>query len=243
MYLTIDAGNTRTKAVVYDAAGLLVDSIISAVNELAPIKDLVHRNTIEHVIVSTTGIRSWNLSDLDIKGSQIELSHEVPLPIRIVYSTPESLGRDRIAAACGAHALYPDKNCLVISAGTCLTMDMVLAGGVYLGGNIAPGLRMRLQAMHEYTAKLPLVEPGKPELVFGDSTVHALQNGAGLGMVMEIEGIFQHAKNAFGKVLIVMTGGDAVYLADRIESQIFVAPELVTQGLFQILAFNVKTTY
>jgi type III pantothenate kinase len=243
MYLTIDAGNTRTKAVVYDAAGVVLDSITAEGNELAPIKDLARRNSVEHVIVSTTGIREWKLSDLGIKGKNIELSHEVALPIRIVYTTPETLGRDRIAAACGAHALYPDKNCLVISAGTCMTMDMLLASGVYLGGNIAPGLRMRLQSMHEYTAKLPLVEPGHPDLAFGDSTVHALQNGAGLGMVMEIEGIFQRAKNAFGEVLIVMTGGDAVFLADRIESQIFVAPELVTLGLFQIIAFNVKSTY
>ncbi len=239
MYLTIDAGNTRTKAVVYDAAGVALDNITAEGNELAPIKELVRGNRVEHVIVSTTGIREWKLSDLSIKGKNIELSHEVALPIRIVYTTPETLGRDRIAAACGAHALYPDKNCLVISAGTCMTMDMLLASGVYLGGNIAPGLRMRLQSMHEYTAKLPLIEPGHPELDFGDSTVHAMQNGAGLGMVMEIEGIFQRAKNAFGEVLIVMTGGDAVFLADRIESQIFVAPELVTQGLFQILAFNV----
>ena len=243
MYLTIDAGNTRTKAVVYDTAGLALDSITAEGNELAPIKELVRGNRVEHVIVSTTGIREWKLSDLGIKGKNIELNHEVPLPIRIVYSTPETLGQDRIAAACGAQANYPGKNCLVISAGTCMTMDMLLGSGVYLGGNIAPGLRMRLQAMHEYTAKLPLVEPGHPDLAFGDSTVHAMQNGAGLGMVMEIEGIFQRAKNAFGEVLIVMTGGDAVFLADRIESQIFVAPELVTQGLFQIIAFNVKTTY
>jgi type III pantothenate kinase len=239
MYLTIDAGNTRTKAVIYDAAGLALDRITAEGNDLAPIKELARRNIVEHLIVSTTGNREWKLSDLGINGKNIELSHEVPLPIRIVYSTPETLGRDRIAAACGAHALFPDKNCLVLSAGTCMTMDMILASGVYLGGNIAPGLRMRLQAMHEYTAKLPLVEPGNPGLFFGDSTVHALQNGAGLGMVMEIEGIFQRAKNAFGEVLIVMTGGDAVFLADRLESQIFVAPELVTQGLFQILAFNV----
>ena len=225
MYLTIDAGNTRTKAVVYDTAGLALDSITAEGNELAPIKELVRGNRIDHVIVSTTGIREWKLSDLGIKGKNIELNHEVPLPIRIVYSTPETLGQDRIAAACGAQANYPGKNCLVISAGTCMTMDMWL------------------QAMHEYTAKLPLVEPGHPDLAFGDSTVHAMQNGAGLGMVMEIEGIFQRAKNAFGEVLIVMTGGDAVFLADRIESQIFVAPELVTQGLFQIIAFNVKTTY
>ena len=243
MYLTIDVGNTRTKAVVYDAAGLLLDSIIAEGNELAPIKELVRRNNIEHVIVSTTGIREWKLSELGIKGKNIELSHEVPLPISIVYTTPETLGRDRIAAACGAKAYYPGKNCLVINAGTCMTMDLILGTGVYLGGNIAPGLRMRLQAMHEYTAKLPLVEPAWPELAFGDSTAHALQNGACLGMIMEIEGIFQRAKDAFGEVLIVMTGGDSSFLADRIESQIFVAPELVTQGLFQILAFNGKTTY
>ena len=112
-----------------------------------------------------------------------------------------------------------------------------------IGGNIAPGLRMRLSAMHEYTAKLPLVEPGWPELAFGDSTLHALQNGAGLGIVMEIEGLLQRAKGAFGEVSIVMTGGDAVFLAERLESQIFVTPELVTQGLFQILAFNVKHSY
>jgi len=98
---------------------------------------------------------------------------------------------------------------------------------------------MRLQSMHEYTARLPLAEPGWPDLTFGDSTVHALQNGACLGMVMEIEGIFQRAKDAFGEVFVVMTGGDAAFLAEQIESQIFVAPELVTQGLFQILAFNV----
>jgi type III pantothenate kinase len=122
-------------------------------------------------------------------------------------------------------------------------MDVVLGTGVYLGGNIAPGLKMRLSAMHEYTAKLPLVEPGWPELAFGDSTLHALQNGAALGIVMEIEGLLQRAKDAFGDVLIVMTGGDAVFLAERLESQIFVTPELVTQGLFQILAFNVKNNY
>ncbi len=69
--------------------------------------NLVRRNNIEHVIVSTTGEREWQLSDLGIKGKNIELSHDTPLPIRIVYTTPEHLGRDRIAAACGANAYYP----------------------------------------------------------------------------------------------------------------------------------------
>jgi type III pantothenate kinase len=239
MFLCIDIGNTRTKAAVYNAAGEAMDTIVTEDKDISPIKELLRRSPAQHVIISTTGEQTWELTSLGIHGKNIELSNETPLPIQILYTTPETLGRDRIAAACGANALYPGKNCLVISAGTCMTMDVVLGTGVYLGGNIAPGLHMRLQAMHDYTARLPLVSPAWPVLAFGDSTTHAQQNGACLGMVMEIEGIFQRARNAFGDVLIVMTGGDAAFLADRLENQIFVTPELVTQGLFQILAFNV----
>ena len=97
--------------------------------------------------------------------------------------------------------------------------------------------------MHEETARLPLVEPGWPDLVFGDSTLHALQNGACLGMVMEIEGLLNRAKEAYGEVSVVITGGDAGFLANQKESWIFVEPELVTQGLFQILHFNVQSNY
>jgi len=239
MFLCIDAGNTRTKAAVYNEEGTLIELLIADTNDLAPIHALSSRHSIDHAIVSTTGERSWSIEQLEIKGKKIELTHQTPMPVKLVYSTAATLGRDRIAAACGANALYPGKNCLVVSAGTCMTMDIVLEKGIFLGGNIAPGLKMRLQSMHEYTARLPLVEPGWPEIPFGDSTIHALQNGACLGMVMEIEGIFQRAKDAFGEVFVVMTGGDAAFLAEQIESQIFVAPELVTQGLFQILAFNV----
>jgi len=162
------------------------------------------------------------------------------LPITIVYPTPHTLGRDRIAAACGANALFPDKNCLIIDAGTCITMDMILKSGTYLGGNIAPGLTMRLKSMHEYTSKLPLAEIGWPSLTFGDSTFHALQNGACLGALMEIEGILKRSLDAFGSVFVVMTGGDSAFLAQRLESEIFLEPELVNKGLFKILSFNAQ---
>jgi len=94
--------------------------------------------------------------------------------------------------------------------------------------------------MHEYTAKLPLAEIGWPSLTFGDSTFHALQNGACLGALMEIEGILSRAKDAFGAVFVVMTGGDSAFLAQRVESEIFLEPELVTKGLFKILSFNAQ---
>ena len=243
MYLCIDAGNTRTKVSVFNHDGTIIESLIAPENQIEPIIELISRHGIEHVIITTTGVRDWDIKSLSIEGKNIELYHDTRFPIQVVYSTPATLGRDRIAAACGANALFPGQNCLVIDAGTCVTMDVLLGTGVYLGGNIAPGLKMRLQAMHEYTAKLPLVEPGWPELAFGDSTLHALQNGAGLGIIMEIEGLLHRAKGAFGEVSIVMTGGDAVFLAERLESQIFVTPELVAHGLFQILDFNVKNSY
>ncbi|HZV45554.1 MAG TPA: type III pantothenate kinase [Saprospiraceae bacterium] len=240
MFLTIDIGNTRTKAAVFNTEGQMVYAEILEGNELDTLNSIVSAHHIQHVISSSTSSRNWNPADLKVPGKNIALSHETSLPITIVYTTPNTLGRDRIAAACGAHALFPDKNCLIVDAGTCITMDMILKTGTYLGGNIAPGLTMRLRSMHEYTAKLPLAEIGWPSLTFGDSTFHALQNGACLGALMEIEGILSRALDAFGAVFVVMTGGDSAFLAQRVESEIFLEPELVTKGLFKILSFNAQ---
>jgi len=242
MYLCIDSGNSRTKCVVYDAQEQIMASKTFDKDSFTDLYEWVSDKNVIYAIISTTGKRTWDSARLEIPGKLIELSHETNLPIQIVYTTPATLGHDRIAAACGAHALLPAKNCLIVDAGTCITMDLLLASGIYLGGNIAPGLYMRLGAMHEQTARLPLAEPGWPDLEFGDSTLHALQNGACLGMIMEIEGLLSRARVAYGEVSIVITGGDCTFLADRIESQIFVEPELVTHGLFQILSFNVKNT-
>jgi type III pantothenate kinase len=239
MYLTIDRGNTRTKAGVFNEVHELV-AITAFTNPAAKeLQEFADQHGIQHVIMTTSGSSTWQISDLVVPGIKIELSHTTPLPVKIIYSTPETLGRDRIAAVCGAHALYPGKNCLVVDAGTCITMNLLLASGIFIGGNIAPGITMRLKAMHDYTAKLPLAEPGFPTLAFGDSTMHALQNGACLGAVMEVEGILNRAREAYGEVLLVITGGDSDLLADGLISQIFVSPELVMHGLFQILVLNV----
>lgn len=242
MYLCIDSGNNRTKCAVYDAQGQNIVSKIFEEDTFTDVYDWIRDKNIIHAIISNTGKRFLDIARFDIPGQLIELSHETSLPIQIVYSTPATLGHDRIAGACGTNALYPGQHCLIVDAGTCMTLDLLLGSGIYLGGNIAPGLSMRLRAMHEQTARLPLVEPAWPELAFGDSTLHALQNGACLGMVMEIEGLLNRAREAYGEISIVITGGDAAFLAGKLESRIFVEPELVTLGLFQILSFNVKNT-
>lgn len=239
MYLTIDHGNSRTKCAIFDAQGILIHVEVFSGGDISHVIDWIKNKDVKHGIISSTG-KEFDITKINLDVTLIELSHETPLPIDIIYTTPETLGRDRIAAACGAHVLYADKNCLVIDAGTCITIDLLLATGIYLGGNIAPGLHMRLQSMHEHTARLPLVPPAWPDLFFGDSTMHALQNGAALGVVLEIEGYLNLARQAYGDVSVVITGGDSAFLAGKLESRIFVEPELVTQGLFQILSFNVK---
>ncbi|MBK9103623.1 MAG: type III pantothenate kinase [Saprospiraceae bacterium] len=109
MFLCIDVGNTRTKAAVFNAAGEAIDNIITEDNGIGPIEELLRRSPAQHVIISTSGERQWEISSLGFKGKNIELSNDTPLPIQIVYTTPGTLGRDRIAAACGAKARYPGK--------------------------------------------------------------------------------------------------------------------------------------
>ena len=240
MYLTIDIGNTRTKAAVFDREGALIQIQIPEGDELKPLHEIISSHAVQHVLVAATGKRGWTTDALRVPGKKMDLSYTLPLPVKLIYTTPHTLGHDRIAGACGAHALFPDQTCLVVDVGTCMTFNVVTGEGLYLGGNIAPGLHMRLRAMHEQTANLPLVPAAWPPLAIGDSTTHALQNGAALGMVMEIEGMIKRVKNAFGTVSVVITGGDASFLAEKLESEIFAEPELVVKGLFKILTFNVQ---
>ncbi len=239
MFLAIDRGNSRTKIGVFNQQGEIVFSHAHLELSMSEIQQIINQHKVNHIIVTTSGNKSWSVEELDVPGKKIELDHTTRLPIQIIYSTPQTLGRDRIAATCGANALFPGRNCLIVDAGTCITMNLLLGSGIFLGGNIAPGIQMRLKAMHDYTANLPLVEAAIPALSIGDSTLHALQNGACLGAVMEIEGILNRARKAYGEVLLVITGGDSGLLAGELESQIFVSPELVMKGLFQILVLNV----
>ena len=169
-----------------------------------------------------------------------QLDTRTPLPVENRYATPETLGKDRLAAAIGAWAQYPGQHCLVVDAGTCLTLDLVTAEGSYLGGNISPGVRMRLRAMHAFTARLPQVDVGAYKALLGQSTESALQNGGLLGAVLEIEGLASRLSDSYPGLITVLTGGDAAILAERLKSKIFVHLNLVLEGLNKILEYNVE---
>lgn len=235
--LAIDIGNTRAKFGYYKDREM-VDYFVLDQWDADKIYSRLTKES--KVIVSKTAV-DYDL-ELDLMATtfdMITLSHETPLPIRLNYLTPETLGRDRIAGSVGAYMMHPGETSVIIDAGTCITYDVVDADGVYQGGQICPGLWMRLAAMHHFTDKLPSVEV-KEHKTIGRSTEECLISGAVLGAINEMKGFLEGYNTAFGKINKCITGGDAQIFVLNMKTEIFVVPHLVLQGLNEILLFNEK---
>jgi type III pantothenate kinase len=162
--------------------------------------------------------------------------------LRNAYATPHTLGADRLAAAVGAAHLRPGQDTLVVDAGTALKLDLVTADGTYHGGSIGPGLHMRLRALHTFTGRLPLLALPDADATIplvGDSTTGGLLSGVVNGTVAEINGLLAAYRQQYPGLGVLLTGGDAAFLAARLPGRIFVVPELVLVGLHSILAYNV----
>ncbi|MBK8565561.1 MAG: type III pantothenate kinase [Saprospiraceae bacterium] len=239
--LAIDIGNTRTKIAVFDGDEL-VHSEAWEVLTADALQKLAYNQNTGKIILSSVAKQSEDiLTFLRSQPLFFELTTETPLPIGIQYKTPQTLGKDRVAAAVGAWHFHPGENCLVVDAGTCIKMDVVSARGEFLGGNISPGIEMRLKAMHHFTARLPLVNQGGalPDML-GDSTENALRNGGELGALLEVEGFIRRCQRKFRGLNTVLTGGDADFFVKNIKTKIFAHQNLVLHGLNQILKHNAK---
>lgn len=241
MNLTIDIGNTRAKTGVFKGGRLLRTDIWE---EWAFTDFLAYaaNHSAQNIILSTVvgGFSVEERRELQDRFAYFELQASTLLPIENHYRSPNTLGKDRIAAVVGAHHLYPDQACLVVDAGTCITYDFLDQRGRYVGGNIAPGLQMRLRAMHAFTASLPQEQLGATTDWIGDTTAAALRNGAQTGVLLELEGYQGRGAERFGSLQTLLTGGDAIFLAKYVKSKIFVHHHLVLVGLNQILDYNVK---
>jgi type III pantothenate kinase len=238
--LILDIGNSRNKWAVFQDDELEWQ----AHGELSPsdLSQILKDNEIEAAIQAASGDSDPERLEL-LAGLPvfIELSHETPLPFEMAYETPETLGRDRIAGVAGGIKMFPEGKFLSIDAGTCVTYDYLDAQLQYRGGAIAPGWQMRLQSMHTFTAKLPLVERMEeqvPELV-GKSTADSLRSGAFHGLCAEIEATIDRYVNQFGELKVVLSGGDTEVLQAWIKRPIFANPNLVLEGLNKILSYNV----
>ncbi len=196
--------------------------------------------TIEKAILSSVvEINETMRRQLDaLPCEPLRVSSAIPLPIRILYRSPQTLGSDRIAAVVGAQGEMPGKDILVIDAGTCLTYEFVDAAGNYHGGNIAPGKQMRLKAMNALTDKLPLVSPDGETPGLGYDTETAMRAGVVRGMTYEIQGYIMDLRRKYPGLLVFLTGGDDFSFDTKLKNIIFADKFLVLKGLNRILEYN-----
>lgn len=166
--------------------------------------------------------------------------HFTPIPIRNGYGTPETLGQDRLAAAVGAAHLCPNENLLIIDAGSAITYDFLSEEGEFLGGNIAPGLKMRFTVLKQMTKKLPLVEVEENELIplFGRNTRDAMVTGVVRGVSYEVKGYMHSLEKQVPHFKTWITGGSAPYILNNVHRPIQFEKNLVLIGLNCILDYN-----
>jgi type III pantothenate kinase len=238
MNLVVDSGNTRFKAGIFDNARLIRKEFFSNHHDL---KSFIEANSFNHILVSSvnfdpTEILSWSTNSQ----KKIILTSSIPLPIKIAYATPQTLGVDRIAAACGAFLLYPNEDCLVIDAGTCINYEFLDRNKTYHGGAISPGISMRFEAMHTFTSKLPLVKSISKSKLIGDSTESCMQSGVMNGVLAEVNEIIQRYKDLYPDIRVILSGGDHSFFENNLKHPIFVAPDLVFDGLNGILLYHVE---
>ncbi|MEB2783105.1 type III pantothenate kinase [Algoriphagus persicinus] len=235
--LIIDIGNTRIKSALFQG-GMLLDEVVFDGIEVALTYWL--SVSFDHCLVSSV---RWGQAELqDILPFQFAfLSSATKLPIRNAYGTPASLGLDRIAGAIGAWTMRGKGPILAIDLGTCITFDLIDEGNAYLGGAISPGLEMRAKAMHEQTARLPLVDlKVKPSELIGKNTITCMQIGIWHGIELELRGQIEAYTKKFPEIEVFVSGGDAQSFDSLAKDLIFVVPNLVLYGLNSILNHNVE---
>ncbi len=242
MLLTIDVGNTRIKAAVFEQ-NTIVEVIIFNKEELLNQLNFI-LNTypkIKNLAIASVGnIEKELFLSLKDKLFIHFVSPESHFPFTNLYRTPTTLGIDRMVLATGATLQFPNQNRLVIDAGTCITYDFINENNEYLGGAISPGIRIRYESLHQQTSKLPLLTRDYPENFIGKSTQESIHSGVINGVVFEIEGFIEHYQSQYAKFIIILTGGDTEFLAKRLKNTIFANSNFLLESLNQTFQFNQK---
>ena len=239
-YLTIDQGNSAAKLALWQGEKLVETHIVQRLSPSSLTQFLAAHPGIDAAIywsVASHGTDTMATLTNFVRKA-IRLTGNTPLPITIEYGSMGSLGVDRIAAAVGAQASFPDTSVLVVDAGTAVTYDAITTDGRFIGGNIAPGMNMRLEALHRFTARLPRVQVPRElptDRFLGNSTESALILGAIYGIVGAMSYYKSHLPE---NTKVVMTGGWAEQLSHLCDFEITVDPHLVSKGLNRILIYN-----
>jgi type III pantothenate kinase len=254
--LCLDVGNSNLLAGLYDPAGGIglrfrkTSAGGASADEYGIfLKAALRENGVDPACIGRIGICSvvpdsvYSLRRACQKYFNLEpflLKAGVRTGLSIAIRNPAEVGADRIANCIAASQLYPGKDCIVADFGTATTFDVLSAGKKYLGGAIAPGLRISMEALEQKTARLPSVEIVKAETACGRSTIEGIQSGlffGHVGMIREMVGMIRQECFGGGEVMVLATGGFSHLFAD---SGLFdaVLPDLVLDGLYYAMNLN-----
>ena len=241
MNLIVEQGNTSLKVAVFDNERILSVNYKDS-NDISWINKILEQyRPTKCIMSSVTGKDDMLINNLKENLSFFLWFDEHALvPIKIEYKTKDTLGKDRIAAIIGAKYLQPDRNVLVIDAGTAITYDVLEKSGVFIGGNISPGLTTRFRSLNTFTKKLPLIKEKDDVPFLGKCTESAILAGVVNGIVYEMDGYIDALKAKYSDIFIFLTGGHSFYFERRLKNHIFADANLVLNGLNRILKYNAE---
>ncbi len=242
MVLVVDVGNTRIKGAVFEDSMLLEIFVFTKSELQKNIESILKKfKNVSDLVVSSVGdVEKPAFLAFENLLNVYFISNKDPFPFQNKYATPQTLGIDRIVLAAGATLQFPNQNRLVIDAGTCVTYDFIDEKNNYLGGAIAPGLRLRYEALHNFTAKLPLLSLENPKNFIGTSTSDSIHSGVVNGLVYEIDGFIEEYKSRYLNFIIILTGGDTDFLAKRLKNTIFANSNFLLESLNQTFQYKIK---
>ena len=242
MVLVIDVGNSFVKCAVFER-DILIERQVCENNDTINFFYFFLKKypKITNGIVSSVGkLEKSTIKYLKEHIAIIEVSHEISFPFVNNYETPKTLGVDRMVLVTGAVLLYPNVNRLVIDAGTCVTYDFVDKKDVYFGGSISPGLTLRYKSLNTYTANLPLLSKKEVDSLTGTSTETAIHTGVVKGIVYEVDGFISQYLEKYEDLTIILTGGDADFLAKSLKNTIFANSNFLLESLNQLYTYCKK---
>jgi type III pantothenate kinase len=236
--LCLDFGNTRLKAAFFQNKKI-AETVIIENDGAEVISSLLKKFNPQKTILSSVINHNPDIETLLASKSHFhKLTNLSKLPFTTPVGKPETIGADRLALAAAVVHFFPRQHNLVIGMGSCVTYNFVNADHEFLGGGISPGMEMRMKALNQFTAKLPIVKPDGNVPLIGYDTNTNILSGVVLGLANEIDGFINAYKEKLSNFNVHLTGGDLVYLAPHLKNQIFADPELIFKGLYAISESN-----
>jgi type III pantothenate kinase len=239
MLLAIDIGNSYIKCAVFEENTLLKKYVFKETEAQINFEKILKKfKKIENgVISSVANLNESTYIYLKEKLHLTEISNKSSFPFKNNYKSKETLGIDRLVLSAGAVLSFKNQNCLIIDAGTCITYDFVDSNKTYQGGAISPGLSLRYKSLNNYTAKLPLLENKEIDFLIGKSTPDSIYSGVINGVINEINGFITQYKELNKDLTIILTGGDAEFLAKSIKNPIFANSNFLLESLNKIYTY------